>query len=40
MGALAYEVVMTAVAAGLGKKDFSSITTMFEDLLKVRLRLE
>jgi 3-hydroxyisobutyrate dehydrogenase len=40
MGALAYEVVTTAVAVGLGKKDFSAIVKMFEDLLKVRLKLE
>ena len=39
MGALTYQMYLYMKSAGLGKKDFSIITKMFEDLMNVKLRL-
>jgi hypothetical protein len=39
MGALAYQMYLYIKSSGLGKKDFSVVTKMFEDLMNVKLRL-
>jgi 2-hydroxy-3-oxopropionate reductase/2-hydroxymethylglutarate dehydrogenase len=39
MGGLAYEMFSYVTASGLGKKDFSVVIKMFEDLLNVKLKL-
>jgi 3-hydroxyisobutyrate dehydrogenase len=39
MGSLTHQMYLLMKSSGLGKKDFSVITKMFEDLMKVRLRL-
>jgi len=39
MGALTHQMYIYMKSAGLGKKDFSIITKMFEDLMNVKLRL-
>jgi len=39
MGALTHQMYLYMKSAGLGKKDFSVITKMFEDLMGVKLRL-
>jgi len=39
MGALTHQMYLYMKSAGLGKKDFSIITKMFEDLMNVKLRL-
>jgi 3-hydroxyisobutyrate dehydrogenase-like beta-hydroxyacid dehydrogenase len=38
MGALTHQVYLYAKSSGLGKKDFSVITKMFEDSMNVKLR--
>jgi 3-hydroxyisobutyrate dehydrogenase len=40
MGGLAYEMFSGVTALGLGKKDFSIVVKVFEDLAKVKMRLE
>jgi 3-hydroxyisobutyrate dehydrogenase-like beta-hydroxyacid dehydrogenase len=39
MGTLTHQMYLLMQSSGLGKKDFSIITKMFEDLLDVKLRL-
>lgn len=38
MGALTHQMYLYLKSSGLGKKDFSIVTTMFEELTKVKLR--
>jgi 3-hydroxyisobutyrate dehydrogenase len=38
MGALAHQMYLYIKSSGLGKKDFTIVTKMFEDLMNVRLR--
>ena len=40
MGGLAYEMFTCITALGLGKKDFSIVIKVFEDLAKVKMKLE
>ena len=40
MGGLAFQMFTLATASGLGKKDFSVLVKMFEDLLDIRMKLE
>jgi 3-hydroxyisobutyrate dehydrogenase len=39
MGTLTHQMYLLMKSSGLGKKDFSVVTKMFEDLLNVKLRL-
>ena len=39
MGALTHQMYLYMKSSGLGKKDFSVVTKMFEDLMNVKLRL-
>jgi 3-hydroxyisobutyrate dehydrogenase-like beta-hydroxyacid dehydrogenase len=38
MGALTHQMYLYMTSSGLGKKDFSIVTKMFEDLSDVKLR--
>lgn len=40
MGGLAFQMFTLATASGLGKRDFSVVVKMFEDMLKVKLKLQ
>ena len=39
LGTMAHQMYLLMKSSGLGKKDFSIITKMFEDLMNVKLRL-